>query len=180
MTFESESTQSVNTIHLEDDKLVGHNIIGFDIPMVEKFSDIKLANKTLVDTLVLSRLFNPVREGGHSLQAWGSKLGLPKIEFDDYQNFSIDMVKYCERDVLLNKRVYDILRREAKGFGADSIKLEQETARIIADQRKHGFLFDQKEASLLNAELNEKLTDVVKEVHKEFKPHTTLSIFIIF
>ena len=32
LTFESESTQSVNTIHLEDNKLVGHNtdIEGFE------------------------------------------------------------------------------------------------------------------------------------------------------
>ena len=160
-------------------KVIGHNIIGFDIPVLNRLhpeTSSIFKDTDIVDTLAISRLLNPVREGGHSLQAWGSKLGLPKIEFDDYQNFSIDMVKYCERDVLLNKRVYDILRREAKGFGADSIKLEQETARIIAAQRKHGFLFDQKEASLLNAELNEKLTDVVKEVHKEFKPHTTYHI----
>ena len=41
------------------EKLIGHNIVGFDIPMVEKFSNVKLANKTIVDSLVLSRLFNP-------------------------------------------------------------------------------------------------------------------------
>ena len=158
------------------DKLIGHNIIGFDIPVLKKLTGVDLSGKKLIDTLVLSRLFNPVREGNHGLESWGFRLDCPKIEFNDYQTFSIDMVKYCERDVLLNKRVYDILRREAKGFGADSIKLEQETARIIAAQRKHGFLFDQKAASLLNAEVNEKLTDVVKEVHKEFKPHTTYHI----
>ena len=40
MTFESESTQSVNTIHLEDDKLVGHNtdIEGFE----RSIQDLKL------------------------------------------------------------------------------------------------------------------------------------------
>ena len=65
------------------DKLIGHNIIGFDIPMVEKFSDVKLTHK-VVDTLVLSRLFNPIREGGHSLESWGYRLNLPKIKFEDY------------------------------------------------------------------------------------------------
>jgi len=74
------------------DKLIGHNIIGFDIPMVEKFSDIKLANKTLVDTLVLSRLFNPVREGGHSLESWGYRLKFHKIEFEDYVEYSPEML----------------------------------------------------------------------------------------
>ena len=40
LTFESESTQSVNTIHLEDDKLVGHNtdIEGFE----RSIKDLKL------------------------------------------------------------------------------------------------------------------------------------------
>ena len=43
------------------DRLIGHNIIGFDIPMVEKFGGIKLRDKEVIDTLVLSRLFNPTR-----------------------------------------------------------------------------------------------------------------------
>ena len=53
------------------DKLIGHNIIGFDIPVVEKFGKVKLRDKTIVDTLVLSRLFNPIREGNHGLERWG-------------------------------------------------------------------------------------------------------------
>ena len=56
------------------DRLIGHNIIGFDIPMVEKFAGIKLRDKELIDTLVLSRLFNPTREGGHSLEKWDISL----------------------------------------------------------------------------------------------------------
>ena len=45
-------------------KLIGHNIIGFDIPVIKKLYNIDLFNKTIIDTLVISRLFNPVREGG--------------------------------------------------------------------------------------------------------------------
>ena len=37
------------------DRLIGHNIIGFDIPMVEKFGGVKLRDKKIIDTLVLSR-----------------------------------------------------------------------------------------------------------------------------
>ena len=77
------------------DRLIGHNIIGFDIPMVHKFSDVDLSDKEVIDTLVLSRLFNPTRDGGHGLESWGYKLGYPKIEFDDYQNYSTEMLDYC-------------------------------------------------------------------------------------
>ena len=61
------------------DTLIGHNIIGFDIPIIKKLTGVNLyENTTIIDTLVLSRLFNPVREGGHSLAAWGYKLNFPK------------------------------------------------------------------------------------------------------
>ena len=158
------------------DKIIGHNIIAFDIPVLKKITGVDLSGKKIVDTLSVSRLLNPVRDGGHSLEAWGGRIGLNKIDFNDYTSFSSEMVTYCERDVLLNKRVYDILRKEAKGFSMESVQLEQETALIIAEQRKHGFMFDQKSASLLNATLKEKLDEVVREVHKEFKPHTTYHI----
>jgi DNA polymerase-1 len=49
------------------DRLIGHNIIGFDIPLVERFGGVDLSGKEVIDTLVLSRLFNPARDGGHIL-----------------------------------------------------------------------------------------------------------------
>ena len=52
------------------DVLIGHNIIGYDIPVLEKLHGAKLT-KNREDTLVMSRLFNPVRENGHSLKTWG-------------------------------------------------------------------------------------------------------------
>ena len=81
--------------------LIGHNIIGFDIPMVEKFGG-DLSHIPVIDTLVLSRLFNPTREGGHSLETWGYKQ--LKDWFDDYLN-SKEMLDYCVRDVQLNSVV---------------------------------------------------------------------------
>jgi len=34
------------------DTLIGHNIIGFDIPLVEKFGNVDLSTKEVIDTLV--------------------------------------------------------------------------------------------------------------------------------
>ena len=65
------------------DKLIGHNIIGFDIPVIEQLAGVSLWDKKIVDTLVLSRLFNPVREGNHGLEKWGYDLGSPKIDFEE-------------------------------------------------------------------------------------------------
>ena len=60
-------------------KLIGHNIIGFDMPAIQKLHGVNLWHKDkVIDTLVLSRLLNPVREKGHSLEVWGNKLGVAK------------------------------------------------------------------------------------------------------
>jgi len=152
------------------DKLIGHNIIGFDIPMVEKFSKVKLKHKPVVDTLVMSRLFNPVREGGHSLEKWGFRLGFKKIEFEDYLNYSKDMLDYCVRDVHLNTVLFKHLKKEGSGFTKDCVALEQNVADIIKKQEDTGFQFDLQKAELLLADLREKMQRAEDEVHKEFKP----------
>ncbi len=152
------------------DTLIGHNIIGFDIPMVHKFSDVNLSFIPVIDTLVLSRLFNPAREGGHSLEKWGYKLGYHKIDFSDYLNYSEDMMNYCVRDVELNTAVLKELRKESKGFDKQSIELEQRVSEIIKQQEVNGFKFDTQHALLLLAELREKKQAIEDEVHNTFKP----------
>ena len=152
------------------DTLIGHNIIGFDIPMVHKFSNVDLSNIPVIDTLVLSRLFNPAREGGHSLEKWGYKLGYHKIDFSDYLNYSEDMLTYCVRDVELNLAVYYKLRKESKGFDKQAIALEQNVAKVIKQQEVNGFKFDTQHAVLLLAELREKKQAIEDEVHNTFKP----------
>ena len=151
------------------EQLIGHNVLGFDIPMVEKFGNIKLTDN-VVDTLVLSRLFNPTREGGHSLDNWGYRLSYRKIEFDDYQNYSTEMLNYCVRDVQLNTLVYRRLQIESKGFSKESVDLEHQVAKIMNQQEINGFSFDSKSATLLLAQLRERLQSVEDEVHKTFKP----------
>src|SRR6056300_1775556 len=49
--------------------LVGHNLIGFDLPRLEEVWDFKWDGQ-VQDTLVLGRLYNPAIDGGHSLKQW--------------------------------------------------------------------------------------------------------------
>ena len=152
------------------DTLIGHNIIGFDIPMVHKFSNVNLSSIPVIDTLVLSRLFNPSREGGHSLEKWGYKLGYHKIEFSDYLNYSEEMLDYCVRDVELNTAVLEHLRKESKGFDKECITIEQRIADIIKQQESNGFKFNTEHGLILLAELREKKQAIEDEVHATFKP----------
>ena len=152
-------------------KLVGHNIIGYDIPVIKRLHGVDLEQgRKIVDTLVVSRLLNPTREGGHGLEAWGYRLKSHKIEHQEFDRFTPEMLKYCEQDVNLNLKVFKHLGVEAKGFSPKSVSLEHDTYRIIHQQRDNGFLLDVKHATCLVAKLNEELVKAENEVHKTFTP----------
>ena len=167
--FDVNSISDGITYLQKADKLIGHNVIGFDIPVIKKLHDVDLLDKKIIDTLVLSRLFNPVR-GAHSLEAWGYKLGFPKIEFNEYDEYSEEMMQYCANDVKLNFKVYEALKRESKGFTSESVNLERDTYKIITDQRAYGFLLDVHLATELLEEFEKEIKLTEKEVHKTFKP----------
>ena len=52
-------------------KVIGHNIIAFDIPVCERLLGTDFSKCEVVDTLVMSRLSQPSRDGGHSLGELG-------------------------------------------------------------------------------------------------------------
>ena len=118
----------------------------------------------------MSRLYNPVRENGHSLKTWGYRLGVPKQEQPEFNNYSPVMLNYCEQDVILNEAVYKYLLDEGAGFSKKSFDLEQQVAIIMNEQEKTGFYFDSKQAMTLLAELKQNMADVEDEVQKTFKP----------
>ena len=151
--------------------MIGHNIIGFDIPAIKDLYDVNLFdNCTIRDTLVLSRLFNPTREGNHGLESWGFRLGHRKKDFKDFSNFSEEMLEYCVNDVIVNAKVYEHLKQEGKGFSSKSVEIEQKVYRLVDEQRKKGFSIDWKHTLCMKALFTEKLEQIEKEVHKVFKP----------
>lgn len=94
------------------DRLIGHNILGYDIPVIKKLTGIDLyQSDKIIDTLVLSRLLNPTREGGHSIGKWGPKLGLPKKDSPEWSTFTKEMLSYCERDVDINYKLFNYLKK---------------------------------------------------------------------
>ncbi len=116
---------------LEGQTVIGHNIISFDLPAIDKWCDINdnlfigeayPRPKMEIDTLVMSRLLNPDRErpkglpqrvGPHSLEAWGKRLGFPKGDFNQFDVYSQEMLDYCRQDVEVTEQVYRHLLKEA-------------------------------------------------------------------
>ena len=119
---------------LEDaDHLIGHNIINFDIPVIQKFYPWFDPNKCL-DTLVMGRVihsdidkvdlkkkweFMPVQlYGRHSLEAYGYRLGIYKGGFakqTDWKEWSQDMEDYCVQDIAVTSALWNHFQKYLTG-----------------------------------------------------------------
>ena len=148
-----------------DFPVVGHNLIGFDLPVLEKLWDITVDKQRVKDTLVLSRLANPQRDGGHKLANFGGK-----GDHDDWSCLSPEMVEYCIQDVRVTLEAYNKLKLELRNFSQDSIDLEHEVQWIIHEQVNNGWLLDMRHSVDLLATLKERKLAVEDEVHEVFKP----------
>ena len=118
---------------------IAHNGIGFDIPVIEKLWGYKIPLSKTTDTLVLSRLFDPQRKGGHSLKVWGERLGDFKDEFSDWSAYSEEMKEYCKQDVHVTELLYNHLMQEGAKFSRKSIRLEHAVHMIMCQQQVNGF-----------------------------------------
>lgn len=130
-------------------ELIGHNIIKFDLVMLQLFGILEYTigylNQSdtifgkeckITDTLILSRLFYPDRFGGHSLEVWGERVGENKIDFRqvcidkgyitkqsekgaEFQFYSEEMLTYCIQDTKTNGKVYEALIKEKGNWNWD-------------------------------------------------------------
>ena len=106
------------------DTIIGHNIIGFDIPIIKKLYPWFDPRGRIEDTLLLSRLYHPnllgidqkkkwthmplQLYGRHSLEAYGYRLGEYKGNFaktTDWKKWSQEMQDYCEQDVIVTTKL---------------------------------------------------------------------------
>lgn len=100
----SDIIYRANKVH--GDVLIGHNIIRYDIPVLERILDIKVKAK-LVDTLALSWYLYPERNK-HGLESWGETFGIPKPEITDWDNLSEEEYLHrCEEDVRINTMLWE-------------------------------------------------------------------------
>lgn len=99
---------------LEADALIGHNILGYDLPVFKALYGWEpREGQRIVDTYVLSRLLDPERKG-HSIEWWGAKFGREKPIHEDWSQFSEGMLHRCEEDVEINYMMYIQLLKEIK------------------------------------------------------------------
>ena len=170
----------VNTVHTTPDTLckalegsvsvVGHNLIGYDLPVLERLWGVSVASERIVDTLVLSRLFDPSKSGGHSLRNWGNELGFPKGDHDDWSRLSEEMIEYCKRDVEVTQAVHESLVKSMSDFSDDSITLEHKVQFAVQQQERNGWVLDQQLSHELLATFKERMNEIEEELQEKFPP----------
>jgi DNA polymerase I-like protein with 3'-5' exonuclease and polymerase domains len=151
-------------------KFIFHNGIGFDVPVVERIWNFTFDRSMVADTLVMSRLADPSRSGGHSLRNWGNILGFAKGDHDDWSQLTPQMIDYCIRDVELTEAVYNRLRVGLDGFSHASIELEHSVQWIIQEQERNGWLLDQRLCHTLCARFKERMYEIEEELQRVFPP----------
>jgi DNA polymerase I-like protein with 3'-5' exonuclease and polymerase domains len=160
--------------YLEGHCVAAHNGIAFDFPILKKIWGVEIPFEMQADTLVLSRLANPAREGGHSLEAWGKTLGCEKIEYTEFDNPDMQLLEeYCLQDVKVLERVYTQTVIELTGFSERSIQLEFDVARVLAEQEKYGWQVDVEKVLMLRASFKDETAQLASELIALFPPIIT-------
>lgn len=187
-TFETKNlTGTEITRESVEDLLSGYNIIvchnghKFDLVVLQLFNLIDysigyMGEKDLLfgrevrflDTLIMSRLINPDRLGGHGLASWGERVGEQKTNY--YQElidkgvidkdfpkdqlftfFDPLMVSYCDQDTVVTAKTYLQLLQDYKGYNgwAKALQQEHKLADLAIRRESLGFYFD-KDLALKN------------------------------
>ena len=116
--------------------------------------------------------YSPSLDGGHSLEAWGTRLKFPKSEYNDFSKYTDEMLEYCARDTRLCLLIYlALVKRMSKvGFNDRGLQLEHYSWALIKQQQEAGFPFNFQEATVLYAKLNELLEEIKKKIYHHWPP----------
>lgn len=176
---------------------VHHNGIKFDLICLKLFGvldytvgyleepDTLFGEKVkIIDTLILSRLFNPDRYGGHSLESWGERTGCAKMDFRgelirkgiipkespkgfEFKEYTPLMTEYCILDTEVGKRTFFALMSEKSEYNNwdKAIKMEHKLADLAVRRESLGFWFDKDLAIKCVEDLTNKMEDLRKTVN---------------
>lgn len=188
--LKSESGNTITKDMLQDvlvgtTEIIAHNGIKFDFISLKLFGVLDYTVGYLgqddtifgipvkiTDTLIRSRLFNPDRYGGHSLDAWGKKLGEHKGNFHNFDSYSDEMVTYCIQDTNVTALIFKELEKEYVSYSGwkKPEKLENKLADLAVRRETYGFWFDKELAITCLDDLIGKMQELENNVNPLLPP----------
>jgi DNA polymerase I-like protein with 3'-5' exonuclease and polymerase domains len=182
---------------MKADLLVGHNVIKFDLPAIQKvYPWFTFDPSKVFDTVVASRLIwtdlvdtdmtnirggkttlPPKLVGWHSLEAWGHRMGQWKGDYaevmkerglDPWGSWNEEMHAYCGQDIEVNEAFYRLIER--KQYSPRSLQLEMDVCVIIARMERNGFGFNVEKAEALVHKLSVLRAELGDNLRDIFQP----------
>jgi DNA polymerase I-like protein with 3'-5' exonuclease and polymerase domains len=135
------------------DVVIGHNIIAYDLPVLQRlYGPVEMKAKVF-DTLVAARLLWPDAKHhpykGNSLECLGIPAGCPKMQGpEQWEVWTQEMEDYCIGDTATGKAIFDWLKPRLAKY-KDALKLEHAFAKVIAAQQDNGVCINVEEAENL-------------------------------
>lgn len=179
-----EIPQALSTLE-KADKVIAHYGEGYDFPALEKVHGFVLPEHKREDTVVKSRLFFPnIKEadkalvkigklpgklaGKHSIEAWGHRLGRPKVhvDYEDWAHFTPEMMERCDGDTETNVDL--LLYLDGFEYPEGAVELEHKVQRLLFRMQAAGVPFDEAAARKLHVDLLAKREALEEELIAEY------------
>lgn len=184
----------------EGQTIIGHNLIDFDIPALQKvYPWFTIPESQVVDTLVMSRLmfadmwdsdaklsktkgFPKQLTNRHSLEAWGHRLGCHKGEYEGDTRILDEKERKRRKWESWNPDMEEYCVQDTQvtlklyqkflsmNYSQEAITLEHEVKWIINRQERYGFAFDTQAAAKLYSHLTAEKLRLEQELRSTFPP----------
>lgn len=177
---------------MQQRRLIGHNIIRFDLPALQKvYPWFRIPFTTTIrDTMVMARLrwpnlreidskairrgkrpaaFTGAMVGANTLKAWGMRLGVLKADYEgEWHSFTQEMETYAAQDPVTNLALWE--KCLERPVAEECENLEQRVQELIAMQTAYGFRFDVEAATDLERELRGRKAELMDGLRAAFPP----------
>lgn len=178
------------------ERLVGHNIIRYDLPVLKHLRGFEADPEKVIDTRVFASLVHPrdvlvpkdvqrIRHGtmpggllgSNGLEAWGYRMAFLKGDYasemkargeDPWAAWNPEMQWYCEQDVRVTRRLLVLLLNS--GYPVEVVRVEQRIEYLCKAIEEHGFRFDEAAAAHLYAKVCDERAKIEQDLKDLFPP----------
>jgi DNA polymerase-1 len=155
--------------------LCGHNFLGFDLRALRDLLKHRICEDyDVLDTLIVSRLLNYSLKGGHSLEAWGERLGIKKegVDIKDWSTYTPLMRARNISDARINVALVKRFRRFLEDPAwRPALRTEHDIVwRQCNRMTETGVPFNTERALELIEMLTDRLLPIEQALHTDFPP----------
>jgi len=156
----------------QPDKWVFHNGLGYDVWHINRLVAPLINPRSIIDTMVVSRLVAFEKFNTHSLDEIGESLGVKKLKFDGpWDVCTPEMIEYGEQDVEVLEAIFNLYKKQIYDPAwAKAMRVEHDMAIISYDMNQNGFSFNRTEAEGILCEVDFEMKTLEASFQKEFPP----------